>query len=138
MPDVEIYIKNAKVDNVIAWIKQKLDRVRVDRDDAIEMIFIEGFYEGLSLYFTSKACKPRQQHQIFITIQGSNSDRISVWFRGKIIPWTSHLECAKDAYQYLKIPIICDPGKEYPYPGDFMLIDENGERIVDVDEDEEK
>lgn len=52
-------------------------------------------------------------------------------------PWESDMECARDAYANLGWSTMCDPGPEFRCPGDWLLIDHDGERVVCLDQDDD-
>ena len=70
-----------------------------------------------------------------VTVQPipDNPPCIGVWFNGETTPWGSDIECARAAHKYLGVPVLCDPGEQYPLPQQFLKITKAGESIVCVD-----
>ncbi|WP_237065866.1 hypothetical protein [Microbulbifer guangxiensis] len=119
MPDVEIYINNIDEKSLLGWISSVLEEVvEVQRDD--EMVILSGVFD--------KSIVP-----VIIQKNVENLDLTGVWFNSEITPWSSDLECAREAFYSLNKTVLCDPGEEYPSPTQFLEISENGEKLITIE-----
>ena len=117
--DVEVYIEEATVEEIMAWIKTC---VRITSTHMKEESF---------KYLTAE--HSGVEFPIVLQSEVDNPTSIGVWFNGETTPWESDAECARAAHRFLGVPVTCDPGEEYPAPGLMLRITEEGESIVNLD-----
>jgi len=120
MADVEIYIENVEEDGILEWLKSKfhlLGRVSIDSESF--RIDVEN-----------------QEFRIPVIIHSSveGENLTSIRFNSEDTPWGSDSECAREAFEFFQLPVLCDPGPENPLPNLFLRITVSGESLVDVDE----
>lgn len=73
-----------------------------------------------------------------LTLHLADSGLSSVWLRGDL-PWSSHAALARHLFAHLHKRIVCDPADDYPDVDPlsdlFVQIDDEGERIVAIQDD---
>lgn len=129
MSGIEIYLKKVDLNLVLDWLDSKFKQTNFEvfLEEADYILYrYDGLYRDRAIPVIIQLTQVETRHSIVT----------SIWFNATATPWISSLECGREAYRYLKIPIICEPDRnKYPYPGDFVLIDKQGERIVCLDEE---
>ena len=117
--EIEIYIEEASLESVMLWVKSCVEIISSKiMDDDMEVFDV--VYEGEKFPVTVQPIPDRPPC-------------IGVWFNGEKTPWKSDVECARAAHKNLGVPVLCDPGEEYPLPQQFLKITKTGESVVCVD-----
>ena len=94
MNEIEIYIENAPVEEVIEWL--------------IEYFFVDSQKEIDDDLF-SLNCR-YQEKSFAVTVKlGVEEKYTSVWLRQPIKIWSSTIECAAEASRFLSKPVLCEP-----------------------------
>lgn len=94
--EIEIYVRDCNVADVLAWAKSRLgDLTRAEAaGDA-------------TVYETP--CGP-----LIITPAIEGGPFVSLWFNTPHTPWRTDVDCARDAARELRCTVRCDPGQQYP------------------------
>lgn len=119
MANVEIYIENPNLDQVVSWVNQKLTSVLLEHED-YEAIHLEGKYKGRKV-------------PVIIQKRVEDLPLVGVWFNAEFTPWETDRDCALEAFKEFNLPVQCDPGEEYTQPNEFLQIDKDGERIITIE-----
>lgn len=92
-PDIEIYIKNCKLDEVLQWLSERLDSVKATGS------------KGMLHQFSASY----QGHKFAIAVHEKALGKawISVWFQSNTTPWKVDLDCAREASAVLKAQVRC-------------------------------
>jgi len=92
-PDIEIYIKNRSLSDIIDWLRTRFDDVQEQPSGSAIHNFTVG-YQGntVSLMIHEKAV---------------GKAWTSLWFRSDRTPWEKDLDCANEASQQLNTQVRC-------------------------------
>ena len=95
--DIEIYIRDVKIDRLEAWLNERFD--------AVELAPLE----------RGKGFRGRLRHNgqpvgLFLFFQAGGKQFASLWFNSGHTPWASDLECAREAAGALGVEIRCSTG----------------------------
>lgn len=118
MNEIEIYIENASVEEVIEWL--------------IEYFFVDSQKEIDDGLFQLN-CKYRE---IFFTVTvtlGVEEKYTSVWLRQPTKIWPSTKECASEASRFLSKPVLCEPEYNNGIPPLFLRIFQEREELVNIE-----
>lgn len=115
MEDIEIYIREPLQKKVLGWIRSRLGPLQET---------------GTVKRRTYRAIEHDPIIDIQIQTAVGGSPYTCIWFKSAHTPWQSDVECAREAYAALGLPVQCDPGPEHSHPDDFFRIDAQGERMV--------
>lgn len=119
MSDIEIYIREPVLKRVLGWIKSKLG--------PIEELPVDQSQQDVRMFRTTE-----HQPSVPIMIQSSieGGPYVGIWFDSSATPWSTDVDCARDAFEAFGLPVQCDPGPSHEDQDDFFRIDSSGESIV--------
>lgn len=118
MTDVEIYIEEIEVDEIIKWLSTSIeDLVKIDQED--ELLIYSGVYR--------KTVVP-----IIFHLNVEDKNMTGVWINSVVNPWGSDVNFARDAFGKFNKIVYCDPGEDFPLPTQFLEVSSQGERVVDI------
>ena len=114
---MEIYIRDASVDAVEAWLRASFDAVDRVRDDPAVQLQVT--HDGAA-----------QTAQITLNVQAG--DWTSVWFESGPLPWDTVTACARSAFEAIDEEVLCYPDRYEDEPWKMLQLHPNtGESFVD-------
>ncbi len=125
-PNMWIYVKKCSISDAYVWIATFLRDLRLAyRSEPT------GIYEGVSHDFTETA--------VFREGIGIDGAYLEINFTDYQRRWKTRADLAREAFYALGREVRWAPEQEHPeyHQGEFMVINEIGERLVDWDEEEE-
>ena len=108
--DIEIYLRDVTHEALISWlcnyfeVKESVPHLVLTREDKdIECLIVPNATKG---------------------------GYTSIWFKSSETPWTTDLDCAKEAYKHLKKEVRCNalPNSEHSF--EWLQVDQKGETPV--------
>jgi len=92
-PDIEIYIKNRSLEQILQWLRR--------RTDAVEAHDSVGATHSLSVVFAG-ARIPVMIHE-----KAVGKSWVSIWFRSDATPWARDIDCAMEVAAALDTQVRC-------------------------------
>jgi hypothetical protein len=92
-PDIEIYIKNRSLEQILQWLR--------DRADNVESHNSVGGTHSLTAIFSG------QRIPVMIHEKAVGKAWISVWFRSDATPWIRDVDCAHEVATALDTQVRC-------------------------------
>lgn len=92
-PDIEIYIKNRSLEQILEWLN--------DRADGLKIHNSVGGTHSLTAFFSD------QRIPVMIHEKAAGKAWISVWFRSDATPWIRDLDCAQEIAQAMNTQVRC-------------------------------
>jgi hypothetical protein len=92
-PDIEIYIKNRSLQQILAWLHQRSDSLKPQYSSGGTHAF-KAVLEGV-------------QVPVMIHEKAVGKAWISVWFRSDATPWVRDLDCAEEVAKALDTQVRC-------------------------------
>ncbi len=92
-PDIEIYIKNRSLQQILAWLHQRSDSLKPQHSSGGTHAF-KAVLEGV-------------QVPVMIHEKAVGKAWISVWFRSDATPWVRDLDCAEEVAKALDTQVRC-------------------------------
>lgn len=113
--DLEIYARERDLDRIVVWLEGLFGRTRQTERAGDSVIYKAG------------------KVSVVITPDIENGAFAGVSLRSPQLPWSSDLECARDAHRALGVEIRCDPGDAAPSaaPTQFWFISGSEEGLID-------
>lgn len=101
-PDIEIYIKNGSLDDMLKWLSTHFSGITAHEDwaqrfDAGKMITTEVRHKDARI-------------PLMITPGAAGKAFTSVWFKSAQTPWHTDLDCARDCAVTLNMEVRCSAG----------------------------
>jgi hypothetical protein len=118
---ISIYVKDCIIPWAHEWLTTFLTNVHPVYEDETTQIF-RGEHHGHkeSVILTKLKDDP------FLEINCSNYS----------LPWKTHVEFARYAFLFFRHEVRCIPERNH-HPGEFWIVDADGERLIDWDEEME-
>jgi hypothetical protein len=114
---MEIYVRNATVDEVEAWMQEVFDAVETVREAPAWQAAV-----------THEEATVTSQ----ITLHVQAGDWTSVWFEDGDLPWDTVTACARSAYDAVGKETLCYPDRHEDEPWKMLrLHPDDGESFVD-------
>ena len=118
-PDIEIYIKQASVDAIEAWL-------------AGHFIISNHHTKGNTTIYALNA-----DIECVVVQQAATGGFTSVWFKSDATPWANDRACALDAFAHLALEVRCSDASWQESAADttggWLRIDTFGETPIDWD-----
>ena len=118
-PDIEIYIKDADVNAVMAWLNVVFDS-------------IDSTKKGRSIQITLNS--PSGQVDCVLLPNAVKGNFASLWFKSGSTPWDTDRYCPHDAFSYLNLEVRCSTSgwdnTEVDTSESWLRIDSSGESTV--------
>lgn len=95
-PDIEIYIKHATAEMLLAWLTKQFGEVELDQlneENLSGSQLIKGFVG--------------KQVPLVITPKAAGKAYTSVWFQSTDTPWKNDLECAESVASFFDLEVRC-------------------------------
>lgn len=97
-PDIEIYIKNANLNDIQLWLSSHFDVVP---NDIVDINTSSPRTNEIELELAD------DQIPLVITPQAAGKAYLSVWFKSPRTPWNNDLECAQSALERFDTEVRC-------------------------------
>lgn len=95
--DIEIYLLNPDVQQVVAWLAQRFDSVMAQTNDKLPAT-------------AWSALVQHGDHQLpVMLVLKASSQFASLWFNSPHSPWADDLACAQDLHAALGFEVRCSP-----------------------------
>lgn len=113
--DIEIYLHKTTMQRIVAWLESRIG----------PLVPIARGEDGVWIYHWSD---PAPLTAITIT-PGAGGSFTAVWLNSSRSPWSSHVDCARDAHRALGAEVRCDPSGLCPAagPSTFWRVTDSGE-----------
>ncbi|MDX1453719.1 MAG: hypothetical protein R3183_14295 [Oleiphilaceae bacterium] len=98
-PDIEIYVKNVALPQLLAWIGQHFELP--EPSDTWEKRFTLGKTIHMELV------RQQQTIPLMITPNAAGKAFTSIWFKSSHTPWSDDLSCGRECAQVLELEVRC-------------------------------
>ncbi len=92
-PDIEIYIKNRSLEQILAWLRERCDSLEAQHSSGGTHAF-KAVLDGVKV-------------PVMIHEKAVGKAWISVWFRSDATPWVRDLDCAEEVAKSLDTQVRC-------------------------------
>lgn len=92
-PDIEIYIKNRSLDQILAWLRERCDSLEPQHSGGGTHA-LKAVLDGVTV-------------PVMIHEKAAGKAWISVWFRSDATPWVRDLDCAEEVSNALDTQVRC-------------------------------
>lgn len=117
-PEIEVYLRDCPTERLVAWLRAVIGPL----EDPVEA--------GAAIVY------PSAIGAVVVTPCIEDGPFVGVWFNTNRSPWTTDVDCARQAARELVCTVRCDPGQHYPdVPGwvsdVFLEISGGVEKLVE-------
>ena len=95
-PEIEVYLRDCPTERLVAWLRAVIGPL----EDPVEA--------GAAIVY------PSAIGAVVVTPCIEDGPFVGVWFNTNRSPWTTDVDCARQAARELVCTVRCDPGQHFP------------------------